>query len=119
VLESISMQKSKKDHLLKIIGKEIVEARKREMRAREYFRVYQNASRSEEGDRANAEAVWNLAKHNLKRIEDFLKAAEKISDSHCSKIASICFVNTDRREFYFANESFRLDGILVIGANSP
>jgi hypothetical protein len=74
------------------------------------FRAYQNASRSEEGDRAHAEASYNLARERHQKLLDFIKEVES---------NQVSFIETTDREFYFAKESIAIPGLMIIGIKSP
>ena len=109
----------RKQFLLEKVEEAIKESKAHVERAEGLFRAYQNASRSEEGDRAHAEASFDLAKTSLKRLENFKNEILATNDLPPEKVEPICYVIMNDREFYFANENIPVSGVLIIGKNSP
>lgn len=113
------MMTNRKQFLLEKIEEAMKESKAHVERAEGLFRAYQNASRSEEGDRAHAESSYELAKSLHKKLEDFKQAVLALDDLAPEKVAPICYVISSDKEFYFAKESLRLPQTTVIGVNSP
>lgn len=109
----------RKQFLLGKIEEALKESASHVERAEGLFRAYQNASRSEEGDRAHAEASFELAKTIHQKLEDFKKEVLLQNDLPAEKIAPICFVTLNDKGFYYAQESLRIPGVTIIGTKSP